>query len=213
MKTVYAIPGLGTTEGLFSMLKLSNCKLVVLKWPETQKGMSIKDYAQEFIKQIDTSEKFYLMGVSLGGMICSELSHLLKAEKVFLISSCKNKLELPPLIKALKYLPLHKLLSENTLRKFAFHSRWLLGFEKEYEDEFVAMIQSMPKNYVKHTISMIVNWDKTSSPLNCVHLHGTKDRLLLFKNVKADHVIENGTHAMIVYQATEISKLLNELMR
>lgn len=173
----------------------------------------MKEYAQEFAKQIDTSEKFYLMGVSLGGMICSELSQIIDAEKIFLISSCKTKNELPPLITLLRLFPVHKLLSENILRKFAFHSRWIIGFEKEYEDEFVAMIRSMPPNYVKRTVEMIVNWSRVELPLNCVHIHGTKDRLLVFKKVKADYTIKNGTHAMIVYQASEISLLLNELMK
>ena len=198
---------------LFSLTKLTDCKLVVLNWPETHEGMTLKEYAHEFIKQIDTNEKFYLMGVSLGGMICSELSHLVQAEKIFLISSCKNKLELPPLIKLLRHLPIQKLLSESSLRQFALHSKWMLGFKKDYEDEFVAMVQSMPKDYVKHTISMIVNWNKTTAPLNCVHIHGRKDRLLLFKNVKADYAIKDGTHAMIVYQANEINELLNKLMQ
>ena len=85
------------------------------------------------------------MGVSFGGMICSELSHLLPAQKTILISSCKNRNEFPILLKAFKYLPIYKLISEKTLRQLAVHSQWLLGFKKDYEDEFEMMIKKCQK--------------------------------------------------------------------
>jgi len=212
MKTIYAIPGLGTTEKLFSFLKLNGCELKVLSWPKPLPQQSMKEYAQMFVEQINTNEKFYLLGVSLGGMLCSELSHLVNAEKTILISSCKTKNELPILIRALNYIPLQKILPEVLLRKMALHSQWLLGFKKEFEADFKEMINSMPENYFLNTINMIVNWDNTKAPKHCIHIHGTSDRLLLFNNVKADHVIQNGNHAMIVYKADEISEILNRFL-
>jgi len=211
MITIYAIPGLGTTAELFSFLKLGNYKLIVLNWPDTLPGISLKDYAQLFIKQINSAEPFILMGVSFGGMICSELSHLVPAQKTILISSCKNKNEFPFLLKALKYIPIHKLFSEKKLRQMAVHSEWILGFKKDYEDEFEVMIKQMKENYFKHSINMIINWKQASLPKNYIHIHGKKDRLLLYKNVTADKTIATGTHAMIVYQAEEISTIINEL--
>ncbi len=211
MTTIYAIPGLGTTAELFSFLKLNNYKLVVLHWPETLPGMDLKDYAQLFIKQINTTEPFILMGVSFGGMICSELSHLLPTQKTILISSCKNKNEFPFLLKLLKFFPIYKLISEKKLRQMAVHSEWILGFKKDYEDEFELMIKQMKENYFKHSIDMIINWEQASLPKNYIHIHGKKDRLLLYKNVAVDKTIAEGTHAMVVYQAEEISTMINEL--
>jgi len=145
MMTIYAIPSLGTTAELFSFLKLKNYNLVILNWPLTNKGISLKSYAKLFLDQIDASSPFILMGVSFGGMICSELSHLLPAQKTILISSCKNRNEFPILLKAFKYLPIYKLISEKTLRQLAVHSQWLLGFKKDYEDEFEMMIKKCQK--------------------------------------------------------------------
>ncbi len=213
MKTIYAIPGLGTTKELFSKLQLNNCRLEVLNWPAPKEKMSLKEYAKEFIGQIKTDGEIYLMGVSLGGMLCSELSHLTNSKKTILISSCKTKKELPFLIRLLKIIPLHKVFSEKLLRKIATHSNWFLGFEKDYEDEFVAMLNSMPENYVKRTIEMVVDWKNELAPKNAIHIHGTADRLLTYKNVQADYPIKNGSHAMIIYQADEISKIVNEIVR
>ena len=143
-------------------------------------------------------------------MLCSELSHLVNAEKVILISSCKNKNEFPFLIRVQRTFAVYKLFSENMLRRLAFLSRWILGFEKSYRSIFTEMINAMPKNYVRLSINMIVNWENIKTSKNCIHIHGKKDHLLLFKNVKADHVIEEGSHAMIVYQAKEINILLDK---
>lgn len=212
MKTIYAIPGLGTTEKIFSLLKFKNCELKVLNWPKPLPGMNMKEYAQLFMEQIDSGSEFHLLGMSFGGMLCSELTEFVKYEKLILISSCKNKSEFPILLKLLKYLPVHRLFSESFLRKMALHYGWLLGFKKDFKKEFKEMLDSMPENYLRNSTDMILNWVKTNTSNNCIHIHGDSDKLLRFKNVRADYVIHNGTHAMIVYQADEISEILNKLL-
>ncbi|MBK7816550.1 MAG: hypothetical protein IPJ60_02715 [Sphingobacteriaceae bacterium] len=212
MKTIYAIPGLGTTGKLFEFMRIANCEVKILQWPQPESGMTLEQYAKLFVQQIDTSKPFSLLGVSFGGMICSELSHMINAEKVILVSSCKNKNELPLLLRFQKYIPIYKWLSENLLRRFAFNSRWILGFEKEYKDAFEEMINAMPKNYIGLSIGIIVNWTNTKTPRNCIHIQEKKDNLLLYKNVKADYSIENGGHAMIIYQAKEMNELLSRIL-
>ena len=48
------------------------------------------------------------------------------------------------------------------------------------------------------------------SPKNCIHIHGDDDRLLSHKNVKSDYTISKGSHAMIVFQAEEINKIIEK---
>lgn len=211
MKRIYAIPGLGTTKELFRYLELPDCELIVLEWPET-KGLDLQNYAAEFIKQIDTSVPFYLMGVSFGGMICSELSHKVNAQGIFLISSCKNKNEFPWLLKTLRILPIYKLIPDRLLLSMASYSNWILGFDSSFNDEFLQMLREMKPNYFHDSVDMIVNWQKKDDPKNVKHIHGTKDKLLLYRSVKAHHTVKGGTHAMIVYQSKEISEwLLGEM--
>lgn len=212
MKTIYAIPGLATTSQLFQFIKVTDYEIKVLEWPLPKAGTTMEEYAMLFVEQIDQRKPFMLMGVSFGGMLCSVLSHLVNAERVILISSCKNRSELPPLITLEKYIPVYKLLSERMLRFIACNSRWFLGFDKKYQREFEEMIHSMPENYMKVCIDMVIHWKETRTPKKCVHIHGTNDRILNFRYVKADHVIVNGTHSMIVNNANEINELLDTLI-
>jgi len=108
----------------------------------------------------------------------------------------------------MKYLSLHKIISEKQHRKMAYQGRWIIGFGTAYIPEFLGMVNSMTENYFKYCINIIVNWDRTEVPENVVHIHGNTDRLLWYKYVKADYTINNGSHAMIVFQAEEINKII-----
>jgi hypothetical protein len=207
---IYAIPGLGTTEQLFSNTVIKGAEFIVLDWPLPEKDDTMQSYAKKFLPQIDTSGPFCLMGVSFGGMLCTELSKLILPQKTFLISTCKSRSELPWFIRLFKYIPVYKYINEKKHRKMAYHGRWIVGFGKAYIPEFLGMVDSMKDNYFKYCMHIIVNWNGTEFPKNAVHIHGTGDRLLLYRCVKADHTIKDGSHAMVVFRAEEINKIVEQ---
>lgn len=207
---IYAIPGLGTTEKLYINTKISGVEIIVLKWPDVIKNDTMQSYAKKFIPQIDTSVPFCLLGVSFGGMLCVELAQMISPQKTFLVSSCKNHLELPWFIRVFKYLPLHRLINETSHRKMAFRSRWIIGFSNEHNVEFKNMIDSMREDYFKICSNIIVNWEGKNVPKNIIHIYGNKDKLLKYKNVVPDYTIENGSHAMIVFKADEINQIIEK---
>lgn len=213
MKTIYAIPALATNAEIFKFLDLKNAQLKVLDWPILSKGDTMQSYAKKFTDQIDASRPFSLLGVSLGGMLCAELTEYLKPDKTILISSCKCASEIPEGIKVFNKFPLHHYLSENALREMAVNSRLLLGFEETYLPDFKRMVYSMQSDYFKNTIEMVVNWsNKKCKRKNCIHIHGDDDRLLLYNKVIADYTIKGGTHAMVVNNANELSVILNTIL-
>ncbi|MDB4107330.1 hypothetical protein N9595_02580 [Bacteroidia bacterium] len=70
-------------------------ELKYMTLPTPNKGEMMPQYAKRFISEIDTTKPYSFIGVSLGGMICSELADVLKPEKLILISSAKCAGELP----------------------------------------------------------------------------------------------------------------------
>ena len=94
-----------------------------------------------------------------------------------------------------------------------FHSISIKIIFDKIIEEFHAMTDSMEKEYFKRAINCIINWDQAEcSNANIIHIHGTADRLLQYKNIKADYSIKNGSHAMVVNKAEEISKILNKIL-
>lgn len=209
---IYAIPGLGTTEKLFVNTVIKGVKPVVLDWPLPERNDTMQSYAKKFLPQINTTEPFCLMGVSFGGMLCCELTKIISPQKTFLISTSKFRKELPWFIRMFKYVPLHNYISEAKHRKMAYQGRWIVGFGKAYIPEFLGMVDSMKDNYFKYCIGIIINWDSNEPPKskNVIHIHGTNDRLLLYNNVKADYTIKDGSHAMVVFRAEEINKIIED---
>lgn len=205
---IYAIPGLGTTDKLFVNTKIKGVEIIVLDWPTPEKSDTMKSYARKFLPQINASAPFCLLGVSFGGMLCTELSKIISPQKTFLVSTCKSRNELPWFIKTLKHLPLHKIVSEKQHRKMAYQGRWIIGFGKAYIPEFLGMVNSMTQNYFKYCINIIASWDRKEEPDDVIHIHGTNDKLLWYKYVKSHYSIQEGSHAMIVFRAEEINKII-----
>lgn len=205
MKIIYAIPGIGTTKELFQNISIAGYELKVLEWPVPKKEFTLSDYARQFIKQIDTSVPVNLLGVSFGGMLCSELANMIPVQNVILISSCKTSLEFPPLLRFLKTVPLHRLFSEN-----GFKTLSKIGFKKALQPIFVEMIDSMPPGYFSCCIRYIINWNKKEHWPGIVSIHGTADRLLRYNNIKNAQAVTNGSHVMVLYNADEINTILNQ---
>src|SRR5437762_11247016 len=90
--TIYCFPGQGSDKRLFDSLSIDpafNVKVIEYTTPE--KRMDLRSFAKHLSLQIDTTHKFVLLGVSLGGMICAEISEILNPEKTIIISSAKNR--------------------------------------------------------------------------------------------------------------------------
>jgi hypothetical protein len=207
---IYAIPGLGTTEKLYVNTKITGVEIIVLSWPTPNKNDTMETYARKFLPQINTTIPFCLLGVSFGGMLCTELSKMISPQKTFLISTSKSRRELPWFIKTLKHFPLHKIVSEKQHRQMAYQGRWIIGFGKAYIPEFLGMVNSMTQNYFKYCINIIANWDRQEEPKNVIHIHGTNDKLLWYKYVKSHYSIQQGSHAMIVFRAEEINQIIEK---
>jgi hypothetical protein len=207
---IYAIPGLGTTEKLYENIRIKGVEMIVLKWPLPDKDDTMQSYARKFLPQINTDQPFCLLGVSFGGMLCSELSRIISPKKIVLVSTSKNRKELPWFIRLFKYIPIHKIIPEKQHRKMAYEGRWFIGFGRAYIPQYLGMINSMETNYFKNAINIIVNWERKEFPENYIHIHGNADKLLMYKYVKANYTIEKGSHAMVVFQAEEISKIIDQ---
>lgn len=211
--TIYLLPGLGADHRLFDELSIPAHKLVYITLPVPTAGQSMKAYAREIARQIDTSEKFMLIGVSLGGMIACELASITNPQKVILISSARSNREIPKLYRFQGRTGINKLVPGWIIK---YCAAMLQGI---YEPDswknrkyFRAMLMKKPAIYYKRTVDMIVNWDRRDSNPDIVHIHGTGDRTLPYKLVNAHHAIEGGSHMMVYTRANEVSKILREVL-
>lgn len=206
---VYAIPGLGVDERLFSKLRLKNAELRVLEWPEPHAGQSLPDYARAFLPQIDTTIPFVLLGVSFGGMCVTELAKELKPVKTILISSSKTTGELPFLVHVARLIPVHKILTASQFVKLALLVSRRFGVRKEDEPLFRDMLEKRSRAYFKHSVQAIATWKNETVPPDLIHFHGDADRIIPFSAIKNVTRIPGGNHFMMMNEADVLSAAIN----
>lgn len=211
---VYFFPGQGSDERVFQNIELPaefECKYI--SYPVPVKGQSLKQYAWQFIPEMDTSVRYILIGYSLGGMICTELTDVLDPEKTIIISSAKSKHELPPLYTFQRQVPIHQIVPTSLVKAGALVLQPLVEPDRKKDKQvFVSMLKAKDPLYLKRTSKMIVNWDRESFSDSIVHIHGDKDNTIPAKNVKYDYIVKNGSHMMILTKGEEINQLIIEVL-
>lgn len=211
---IYLFPGQGADERLFSQLKFEDgYKVVHIAYPEPRDGETMTSFAEVIKQQIDLDGKYVFVGVSLGGMIASELAAITKPEQVILISSAKCREELPRLYRLQGRLGINKMVPGSLTRYGAIFLQGIVERDSWNNREvFQDMIKKKTPTYFKRTVDMIVNWDRTKPLENVVHIHGTGDHTLPIRFVKPDYVVEGGSHMMVLTRGEEINKLINEIL-
>ena len=213
MKKIYLISGLGADSSVFSRLDLSFCQPVFLDWITPLENESLRFYALRLAEKIAEPDA-QIVGLSMGGMIASEIVAANPGMRAIIISSNRTAKEFPGYTRATaKYFPVYQLTTKWIMRLvFPIHS-WVLGAESRKDREHLRrVIERVDLEFVKWCIWAIVRWDREEAPANLIHIHGTADRLLPHRFVNPDISIRGAGHLMILNRAREISELLKKLV-
>lgn len=211
MKKVYFISGLGADERAFSRLDLPGIEPYHIAWKIPAHNETLQTYATRLRKEITEPDPI-IVGLSFGGLMAVEIAKQISCKKIILISSIKHCREKPMLFNLSAAAGLHKLLP---MASFSKPNRLLYYFfgvhqnkrAKELMDELLVFMQP---DYLRWSVNQIVNWQNEFIPLRLVHIHGTADKVLPAEKVKADYLIENGSHFMVWTRAREISAILQK---
>ena len=204
---IYCIPGLGLDHRVFSKLKIQNAELKFLDFIEPLENEKISDYAKRISTPIE-EDNFSLLGMSLGGILAVEISRIRKVDHLFLISTIKNKSEMPSFFKYMDKLPT----KSKTASKLAVDAS--VAFKPYYDKSdaegnilFEKMIHAASVTFLAWGLKEIAHW-QFDEELNCsfYHLHGTADLIFPIKNIDKAETVKGATHYMIYNNAEELSK-------
>ena len=190
-KIVYLTPGQGADARLFQNININHYKTVVIEFLVPEKGEDMAAYAKRMAIAIDTTKRYSLVGVSLGGMVAVEIKQFLQPEETIIIASAKCRDEIPKLYKFFKHLPLHRILGgrfykTSTLIAQPFYE----PMDKKHRTIFKQMVKAKSPKFMKRAIRCIVEWDNTFCDREVIHIHGTKDHTLPIKNVEPTIVVD-----------------------
>lgn len=212
---VYFVPGLAANGKIYERIQLDPSKYVChfLEWKiPRSKSESIQSYARRMCEEVKQQNPI-LIGVSFGGIMVQEMSKIISAKKVIIISSIKTNVEYPKKIKFIaatkvyKLLPLHLLQNldtyifyvnrKNSKKKMAAYKRYL---------------SIRNSTYLQWAIHNVLHWKQHHIMQNVMHIHGTSDGIFPSKRITNFTKIEGGTHTMILTKAKKITFEIEQIL-
>ena len=144
---VYFISGLAADSRVFKYIQLpAHCEAVFLEWIKPMKNEPLKDYSLRLAEKIDTSEPFSIIGLSMGGMMASEIACRLNPLVTILISSVPSSKHLPFYFKAAGALKLQKAIPISLVKSAAVVKR-LFTAETDEDKKMIRQIIKESDNF------------------------------------------------------------------
>lgn len=210
MKHIYAISGLGADEQVFHPLKEQlQASWTNLPWLSPVAEEPIREYAYRMAKQIKHPRPV-LLGLSFGGIMAIEISRHLQTDGLILISTIKNRKELPLWLKAVAAIQLHKIIPLQSTALTAPIQNYMLGVTNQEELNLaVRYRKTIDPNYLKWAVDQVVNWNPDGWESKFLHLHGTRDHIFPHRYLQQTELIQEGGHLMVMNKSAEISIQIN----
>lgn len=210
--TVYVLSGLGADERAFQRLDWGNTTPVFIRWIPLQPSETIENYAIRLLPQIKTTNPI-LMGLSFGGIIAVELAKKITIQKLILVSSAKNKNEIPKLYRLLGKVKFHLLFPAALFKQVNFFTYYFFGLQGKVDKAILRkIIKETDSKFLKWAIDKVVNWRNIQKINQCFHIHGTSDRILPINHLDVDVQIKGGGHLMVLTHAQQISREIQRLI-
>ncbi|MEO6905282.1 MAG: alpha/beta hydrolase [Ginsengibacter sp.] len=211
MKHIYVISGFGADERLFSKLEFGDSDVHFIQWKIPESHETIATYAYKMSREIVNPNPI-LIGLSFGGMMAIEIAKIIPVEKIILISSIRDRYELPFFMKLTAWLHLNKIIPMRPFKILEPIENYNLGVETEDEKKLVKEYRlNIDRRYTEFAINEIVNWKNEWSPENTIHIHGTNDHIFPIKYIKKpDYIIRGGGHLLPMNNAEEVNMIFKK---
>lgn len=213
MKKVYFISGLGADQRVFAHLDLPNIEAIYIDWVKPSEEDTMATYAAKLLPQIDTTVPVTLLGLSFGGMLAVELSHLIEDSQTILLSTAITASAIP-----LRYILLEKwhvpekipfsLLRNANALTYHFFGIKTAGYKVLLKD----ILAHTDEHFFRWAIQAILHWENEKVPLHVTQIHGTEDKILPLVETPNIIQVEGGGHFMVLEQAAEVTEILKQIL-
>ncbi len=215
---VYLIPGQGSDYRIYKNIQFdAHLDTIHVHYITPLPFESMSAYAKRLSAQIDTTTPFYIIGVSLGGMLATEMYDIVHPQKIIVISSATDSTEIPEMYQFFHQYPLHRYIPASVFKYSSFIMQPMYEQDRALERATCnAMLWDKEKIFVKRATEMIVSWQRKpvdNTGKNIIHIHGDNDNTLPIKNITADYIIPGGSHMMVLTKADEISPIINKELK
>ena len=213
MRHIYCISGFGADDRVFSELNFKDTEVHFIAWADPLKNEPIEEYARRMSEQIKHDNPI-LFGLSFGGIMSIEIAKIILTSKVIIISSIKSFHEMPMWMRLTGKLKLDKIFPLKTFWFIEPIENYNLGIENKEELKLVKQYRkTVGQQYTNWATHQILNWKNEWLPENLTHIHGGKDHIFSIKNIKADYIIPDGGHFMIMNRSEKVNSIIEMILK
>lgn len=211
---VYFMPGLAANPSIFEKIHLSEEKFKIhwLDWIIPEPLETLEHYAKRMCERVP-HENVVLIGVSFGGVLVQEMAKIIKVQRLIIVSSVKTRLELPKRFIYARTTKLYKILPTRLASRSDIFEKLAVGhFAKVRAKLYKKYLAVTDVRYLDWAIENMVCWDQEEPMPGVIHIHGDKDVIFPYKNIKGCIKVPGGTHIMIVMRYTWFNEHLEHII-
>jgi hypothetical protein len=199
---VYFISGLGADRRIFKNIILpEGFDAVYLDWIVPLTHETLESYALRLAEKIDPCESFGLIGLSMGGMIASEICKNYKPAITIIISGIPVSSHFPNHLKWAGRLGIHRLIPVGLLKSASIMNTLFSTASGEDRDTLKQIVRETDEEFIAWAIGAIIKWKNETFPTSYIQIHGTRDKLLPIRYTRPTDLIQEAGHLMILNRA------------
>jgi pimeloyl-ACP methyl ester carboxylesterase len=204
---------MGADHRAFSYLTLPKgfCP-VHINWIPPHNKETLRAYALRLADQIDRSDPFVLIGLSMGGMMAVEIAKQFPPVCTILISSIPVAAHLPRYYKAAVKIKANNLVPLS-LVKAAVRIKYALTSPPSPARRLIYdMLQDGNDQFLKWAMVAVPEWDNDKVPYPFFQIHGTKDKVLPIHLTHPTHDVPKAGHTLVMSHPATINAILSEIL-
>jgi pimeloyl-ACP methyl ester carboxylesterase len=210
---VYFIPGIAADSRIFKHIRLpEGFEPVFINWIKPFPLESLSAYASRLAEKINRAEPFFIIGVSLGGIMASEISTIHNPKATIIIGSVPVAAQLPGYYRWVRKLNFQKIVPGRFYKTAAIIKNFLASGPSADKKMIIKMIRDSDPRFIRWGIDAVLTWTNQIMPKNLIHIHGTRDEVFPFAYTSPTHVIRKGTHVLVLTHAEEINLIIRETL-
>jgi pimeloyl-ACP methyl ester carboxylesterase len=212
---LFFISGLGADQRAFDRIELEGYEQTHLPWIIPSWNDNMHSYAKKMANPIMEAENPVVIGLSLGGMLASEMTTFIPHMRAILVSSIKSPQERSNVLRMGRTFPIRRLMHPKLMHKMTFMWSMARGksLKKQESDHMIKMFKDQNDKFLSWAIYHPPKWRGTGDESRIHHIHGTADRMFPIKRIKNAVQVEGGSHLMVYTQGEEVTHLILEELK
>lgn len=210
---LYVISGLGAGRTVFEHIVFPKqfSEIIFLDWLMPDPKEDFGHYVERMAQPIDSTEKFCLLGYSLGGIFVQEIHKIKPAEKIVILGSVRSHKEMSKLFQTVGKLKVLKIaptfyFTEKAIRYYMFFKEAIFPNNHKFWTYFTVR----DPFYLKWSIDKMLEW-RASQSSSVIQVLADQDAVFPIEKSKPDYIIKGGTHFFPITKHKEVSKILSEV--